>query len=215
MAEGVRLKRGAGAGCTRPSTSTKVARAWLCGCRWASHGERTGTAQASVPSKIAVHSFACLGGEDRRVTLFPGRPIGFVVLLAPDELADRRSIPCPPATGRRTWTRARPRRRTCRRRSRTPRRRAHRYRAGWRPARRSTCRTRGTNGPSSSGTPRRRPWRRRPLGPHRNGKPPAAPTPCRRRAACPRRRSRPRDSRGGTGGEPARPNGHRAPPMAM
>ncbi len=56
MADGVREKRGAGAGCTAPSTSTKVERATLCGCRCASQGERTGTTQASVPSKMADHS---------------------------------------------------------------------------------------------------------------------------------------------------------------
>ena len=64
MDEGVRLKRGAGAGCTTPSTSTKVDRAWLCGCRCASHGERTGATQASVPSKTASHSSRVLVATD-------------------------------------------------------------------------------------------------------------------------------------------------------
>ncbi len=55
-APGVRLKRGAGPGCTIPSTSTKVPRARLWGWVWASHGDSTGAPQASVPEKASVHS---------------------------------------------------------------------------------------------------------------------------------------------------------------
>ena len=54
----VRLKRGAGAGCTIPSISMKVPRALLC--RWcgASAIDRTGATQASEPSRSAHHSAA-------------------------------------------------------------------------------------------------------------------------------------------------------------
>src|SRR5690606_2667886 len=52
-APGVRLNRGAGAGWTTPSTSTKVPRWRLCGCATASSGSSTGATQASVPSKRA------------------------------------------------------------------------------------------------------------------------------------------------------------------
>src|SRR5205085_1503236 len=48
---GVREKRGAGAGWTTPSTSTKPVRATACGWRAASSGVSTGVTQASVPAK--------------------------------------------------------------------------------------------------------------------------------------------------------------------
>src|SRR3982075_1489664 len=56
IAEGVREKRGAGAGCTTPSTSTKILRSAMCGCFGASDSDSTGAKQTSVPSMIAHHS---------------------------------------------------------------------------------------------------------------------------------------------------------------
>ena len=56
IADGVREKRGAGAGCVTPSTSTKVLRATLCGWLGASARLSTGAKQTSVPSMIAHHS---------------------------------------------------------------------------------------------------------------------------------------------------------------
>ena len=55
-ADGVREKRGAGAGCTTPCTVTKVPRAWLCTCCGASSKSSTGAKHASVPSSSAHHS---------------------------------------------------------------------------------------------------------------------------------------------------------------
>ena len=56
-------KRGAGAGWTTPATSVKVRRDRLCGWSGASAGERTGAAQASLPSKIASHSARVLAAK--------------------------------------------------------------------------------------------------------------------------------------------------------
>src|SRR6266404_303552 len=56
IADGVREKRGAGAGCTTPSTSTKILRSAMCGCCGASDSDSTGAKQTSVPSMIAHHS---------------------------------------------------------------------------------------------------------------------------------------------------------------
>lgn len=53
---GVPLKRGAGAGCTTPSTSTKLPRSLKCACPDASANESTGAKQTSVPSSSAHHS---------------------------------------------------------------------------------------------------------------------------------------------------------------
>jgi hypothetical protein len=52
----VRLKRGAGAGCTTPPTFAKVPRATLCGCAGASSQSSTGAKQASLPSSSTHHS---------------------------------------------------------------------------------------------------------------------------------------------------------------
>jgi hypothetical protein len=54
---GVRLKRGAGDGCTTPWFSKKVARATLCGWRAASPVRSTGPKQTSVFSS-SVHQWA-------------------------------------------------------------------------------------------------------------------------------------------------------------
>jgi len=56
MAEGVREKRGAGAGCVTPWRLTKILRAAMCGCPGASAMVRTGAKQTSVPSMILHHS---------------------------------------------------------------------------------------------------------------------------------------------------------------
>src|ERR1700730_17822892 len=56
VADGVRLKRGAGAGWVMPSTVTKVPRALLWGWFGASSSERTGAKQASLPSRRRHHS---------------------------------------------------------------------------------------------------------------------------------------------------------------
>src|SRR5476651_1203459 len=56
IAEGVREKRGAGAGCTTPSWLTKILRSAMCGCCGASDSDSTGAKQTSVPSMIAHHS---------------------------------------------------------------------------------------------------------------------------------------------------------------
>ena len=56
MEPGVRLKRGAGAGCGAPSTSMKVPRATLCGCARASFIVRTGAKHTSWPAKNSTHS---------------------------------------------------------------------------------------------------------------------------------------------------------------
>ena len=55
-APGVRENRGAGSGCTSPSTSAKTARAARWGSDSTSSGARTGVTQASVPAKTATHS---------------------------------------------------------------------------------------------------------------------------------------------------------------
>ena len=55
-AEGVRLKRGAGAGCTIPSISAKVLRAARCACFGASLQSSTGVTQVLLPSKTRAHS---------------------------------------------------------------------------------------------------------------------------------------------------------------
>ncbi len=47
-APGVREKRGAGAGCTMPSSSRYVSRARMCGCAGASSSASTGVTHASV-----------------------------------------------------------------------------------------------------------------------------------------------------------------------
>jgi len=52
----VRLNRGAGAGCTMPSTLTKELRARLCGWSGASKIDNTGAKHTSVPSMIWTHS---------------------------------------------------------------------------------------------------------------------------------------------------------------
>src|SRR5208283_1533172 len=52
----VREKRGAGAFCSRPSTSTKALRARLCGCSAASASVSTGVTHASLPSNSAHQS---------------------------------------------------------------------------------------------------------------------------------------------------------------
>ena len=52
----MRLKRGAGAGWTTPSTSTKVSRARLWGWAGASPSESTGAKHTSLPSMISHHS---------------------------------------------------------------------------------------------------------------------------------------------------------------
>ena len=66
----VRLKRGAGAGCTMPSTSTKVPRAFRCGCSGASdqsqHGRHAGV---GVLRSSAAHSSRGLGLESARRAL--------------------------------------------------------------------------------------------------------------------------------------------------
>src|ERR1700712_1661512 len=56
IADGVREKRGAGAGWVMPSTSTKILRSAMCGCFGASDSDSTGAKQTSVPSMIAHHS---------------------------------------------------------------------------------------------------------------------------------------------------------------
>src|SRR4029078_2673695 len=58
-APGVRLKRGAGAGCVTPSTSTKVLRSALWGWRGASSRSRIGAKQTSLPS-MTLHHSACV-----------------------------------------------------------------------------------------------------------------------------------------------------------
>ena len=63
IAEGVREKRGAGAGCMMPSTSTKILRSAMCGCFGASDSDSTGAKQTSVPSMIAHHSARVLALE--------------------------------------------------------------------------------------------------------------------------------------------------------
>ena len=55
-APGVRLRRGAGAGCRTPATSTTIERATLCGWAAASLMVSTGAKQTSVPSIRAHHS---------------------------------------------------------------------------------------------------------------------------------------------------------------
>ena len=56
IAEGVREKRGAGAGCVTPWRLTKIFRAALCGCSGASAMVRIGAKQTSVPSMSLHHS---------------------------------------------------------------------------------------------------------------------------------------------------------------
>jgi hypothetical protein len=56
MADGVREKRGAGAGWVTPWRSTKIFRAAMCGCVGASAMVSTGAKQMSVPSMILHHS---------------------------------------------------------------------------------------------------------------------------------------------------------------
>ena len=52
----VRLKRGAGAGCTTPPTSTNALRVTLWGCFGASASDSTGAKQTSDPSMMRHHS---------------------------------------------------------------------------------------------------------------------------------------------------------------
>ena len=76
ISAGVRLKRGAGAGCRLPSTATNVPRATLCGCRGASCSASTAVAHASSPSSTAAHCVARAGGEhlgETRLELGPPR----------------------------------------------------------------------------------------------------------------------------------------------
>ncbi len=56
IADGVREKRGAGAGWVTPWRSTKIFRAAMCGCFGASAMVRTGAKQMSVPSMILHQS---------------------------------------------------------------------------------------------------------------------------------------------------------------
>src|SRR5881398_1502147 len=56
IADGVREKRGAGAGWVTPWRLTKIFRAAMCGCSGASLMVRTGAKQTSVPSMILHHS---------------------------------------------------------------------------------------------------------------------------------------------------------------
>lgn len=51
--EGVREKRGAGAGCGTPSTSVIVPRSAMCGSVGTSSNDNTGVTHASVREKIA------------------------------------------------------------------------------------------------------------------------------------------------------------------
>src|SRR3954470_17706387 len=55
IADCVREKRGAGAGCVTPCRLTKTLRAAMCGCCGASAMVRTGAKQTSVPSMILHH----------------------------------------------------------------------------------------------------------------------------------------------------------------
>src|ERR1700756_3092687 len=54
--DGVREKRGAGAGWVTPWRSTKTLRAAMCGCFGASAMVKIGAKQMSVPSMILHHS---------------------------------------------------------------------------------------------------------------------------------------------------------------
>ena len=65
----VRLKRGAGAGCATPSSSTNAGRARLCGWCGASSIDSTGAKQASVPSSRRTNHRACASESVR-----PGAP---------------------------------------------------------------------------------------------------------------------------------------------
>ena len=56
IADGVREKRGAGAGCVTPWRSTNTLRAAMCGCFGASAMVRIGAKQMSVPSMILHQS---------------------------------------------------------------------------------------------------------------------------------------------------------------
>src|SRR6476646_547675 len=60
IAEGVREKRGAGAGWVTPWRLTKIFRAAMCGCLDDSLMVRTGAKQTSVPSMILHHSLRAL-----------------------------------------------------------------------------------------------------------------------------------------------------------
>src|SRR5216684_4568243 len=60
IADGVREKRGAGAGWVTPWRLTKIFRAAICGCSGDSLMVRTGAKQTSVPSMILHHSLRVL-----------------------------------------------------------------------------------------------------------------------------------------------------------
>ena len=77
----VRLKRGAGAGCFRPSRSMIIWRAMLCGCSAASAIVSTGAKQTSVCSMIEHHSSRVLPLNTSTQPLLQRRPLRLVHLL--------------------------------------------------------------------------------------------------------------------------------------
>ena len=80
---GVRSRRGDGAGCRTPSTSTNTPRSALCGSRAASGKFSTGVTQASVPSKFAAHSAIVLVAIRVLDQCAQLRPVRFVVPVGP------------------------------------------------------------------------------------------------------------------------------------
>jgi hypothetical protein len=74
--DGVVKKRGAGPGCTTPSTSTKLPRARCCARAGAAEKLRTGATQASLPSKIAPHASRLrVANADLKATRRRGQPL--------------------------------------------------------------------------------------------------------------------------------------------
>jgi hypothetical protein len=76
----VRENRGAGAGCTMPSTATCAPRATACGCAAASAKSSTGNAHASAPSNTLSHSSRVLVANAARESLAQHVPAVAIVL---------------------------------------------------------------------------------------------------------------------------------------
>lgn len=78
-ADGVRLKRGAGAGCSSPFTSMYALRALLCSCSWASHGLSTGVTQASEFANTSAQcARVCFLNFEPMIPLSCAQPFGSI-----------------------------------------------------------------------------------------------------------------------------------------
>ena len=213
----VRSNRGAGAGCTTPSTSVNVPRSRvvrmvrrLVGVEHRREAD-VGALQQRAPL------VARPGPDHRGHPRLHRRPRAAVELVGQRAPAvDVVGQADPRERARRTtWRRSARPTRSRRRRSRRPRRTTRRCRAGWSPAPPTVpSRPPAVRASSRRAARRRRPSPRRPPGPRRIATPRASRTRSRTPAACPPPPKSPTRLSGGTGGSPARPIMARVPDSA-